>query len=146
MANSQLSTLISHLSTLNPQPSTLISQLSTQMALNLDKNLKLYYSIREVAEMFDLNESTLRYWETEFPYLKPKTTGPNKVRQYSEKDVEQIRLIHNLVKVRGFKIAAARKMINANRDGSDRKAEVITRLIDIRTDLQALKRQLDGLQ
>ena len=116
------------------------------MALNLDKNLKLYYSIREVAEMFDLNESTLRYWETEFPYLKPKTTGPNKVRQYSEKDIEQIRLIHNLVKVRGFKIAAARKMINANRDGSDRKAEVITRLVDIRTELQQMKHQLDGLQ
>ena len=116
------------------------------MALNLNKNLKLYYSIREVAEMFDLNESTLRYWETEFPYLKPKTTGPNKVRQYSEKDIEQIRLIHNMVKVRGFKIAAARKMINANRDGSDRKAEVITRLIDIRTELQAIKHQLDGLQ
>ena len=116
------------------------------MALNLDKNLKLYYSIREVAEMFDLNESTLRYWETEFPYLKPKTSGPNKVRQYSEKDIEQIRLIHNLVKVRGFKIAAARKMINTNRDGSDRKAEVITRLIDIRTELQMLKHQLDGLQ
>ena len=33
------------------------------MALNLNKNLKLYYSIKEVAEMFDLNESTLRYWE-----------------------------------------------------------------------------------
>ncbi len=116
------------------------------MALNTNKNLKLYYSIKEVAAMFDLNESTLRYWETEFPYLKPKTTGPNKVRQYSEKDIEQIRLIHNLVKVRGFKIAAARKMINANRDGSDRKAEVITRLIDIRTELQAMKHQLDGLQ
>ena len=116
------------------------------MALNLDKNLKLYYSIREVAEMFDLNESTLRYWETEFPYLKPKTAGPNKVRQYSEKDIEQIRLIHNLVKVRGFKIAAARKMINANRDGADRRAEVITRLIDIRSELQAIKHQLDGLQ
>ena len=116
------------------------------MALNLDKNLKLYYSIKEVAEMFDLNESTLRYWETEFPYLKPKTTGPNKVRQYSEKDIEQLRLIHNLVKVRGFKIAAARKMINANRDGSNRKAEVITRLIDIRTELQAMKHQLNGLQ
>ncbi len=116
------------------------------MALNTNKNLKLYYSIKEVAAMFDLNESTLRYWETEFPYLKPKTTGPNKVRQYSEKDIEQIRLIHNLVKVRGFKIAAARKMINANRDGADRKAEVITRLIDIRTELQAMKQQLDGLQ
>ena len=70
------------------------------MALNLKKNLKLYYSIKEVAEMFDLNESTLRYWEQEFPFLKPKTSGPSKVRQYQEKDIEQIRLIHNLLKVR----------------------------------------------
>jgi DNA-binding transcriptional MerR regulator len=116
------------------------------MALNLNKNLKLYYSIKEVAEMFGLNESTLRYWETEFPYLKPKTAGPNKVRQYSEKDIEQIRLIHSMVKVRGFKLAAAKKMINANRDGADRRAEVLDRLIGVRDDLQALKRELDGLQ
>ena len=116
------------------------------MALNLNKNLKLYYSIKEVAEMFDINESTLRYWEQEFPYLKPKTSGPAKIRQYQEKDIEQIRLIHNLVKVRGFKLAAAKKIINSNRDGADRKAEVITRLIDIRTELQAMKHQLDGLQ
>ena len=116
------------------------------MALNLNKNLKLYYSIKEVAEMFDLNESTLRFWETEFPYLKPKTSGPNKVRQYAEKDIEQIKLIHNLVKVRGFKLAAAKKIINANRDGADRKAEVMTRLMDVRDDLQAWKRELDGLQ
>ena len=68
------------------------------------------------------------------------------MRQYTQKDIDQIRLIHNLVKVRGFKLAAARKMINANRDGSDRKAEVLTRLIDIRSELQLLKRQLDGLQ
>ena len=117
-----------------------------RMALNLNKNLKLYYSIKEVAEMFGLNESTLRYWETEFPYLKPKTAGPNKVRQYSEKDIEQIRLIHSMVKVRGFKLAAAKKMINANRDGADRRAEVLDRLIGVRDDLQALKRELDGLQ
>ena len=116
------------------------------MALNLNKNLKLYYSIKEVAEMFGLNESTLRYWETEFPYLKPKTQGPNKVRQYAEKDIEQIKLIHNLVKVRGFKLAAAKKMINANRDGVDRKADVLSRLIEVRDDLQSLKRELDGLQ
>jgi DNA-binding transcriptional MerR regulator len=116
------------------------------MALNLNKNLKLYYSIKEVAEMFGLNESTLRYWETEFPYLKPKTQGPNKVRQYAEKDIEQIKLIHNMVKVRGFKLAAAKKMINANRDGVDRKAEVLSRLIEVRNDLQSLKHELDGLQ
>ena len=116
------------------------------MALNLNKNLKLYYSIKEVAEMFDLNGSTLRFWETEFPYLKPKTSGPNKVRQYTQKDIEQIKLIHNLVKVRGFKLAAAKKIITANRDGADKKADVLSRLMDVRDDLQALKKQLDGLQ
>jgi len=116
------------------------------MALNLNKDLKLYYSIKEVAEMFGLNESTLRYWETEFPYLKPKTAGPSKVRQYSKKDIEQVQLIYNMVKVRGFKLAAAKKMINANRDGADRTAEVLSRLIEVKQDLQSLKHELDGLQ
>ena len=116
------------------------------MALNLNKNLKLYYSIKEVAQMFGVNESTLRYWEQEFPFLKPKNTGPAKIRQYQEKDIEQIRLIHNMVKVRGFKLAAAKKIIMNNRDGADRKAEVLTRLMDIRDELQALKRQMDYLQ
>ncbi len=116
------------------------------MALNLNKNLKLYYSIKEVAEMFGVNESTLRYWETEFPYLKPKTSGPAKIRQYQQKDIDQIKLIHNLVKVRGFKLSAAKRIINANRDGADKRAEVLTRLIDVREQLQALKRQMDFLQ
>ena len=116
------------------------------MALNLNKNLKLYYSIKEVAEMFGLNESTLRYWEQEFPFLKPKTSGPAKIRQYQEKDIEQIKLIHNLVKVRGFKLAAAKKIINNNRDGADKTADVLGRLITVRDELMALKRQMDFLQ
>ena len=116
------------------------------MALNEYKPQKLYYSIKEVAEMFGLNESTLRYWETEFPMLKPKTTGPAKVRQYQEKDIEQIKLIHNLVKVRGFKLAAAKKIINNNRQGADKTADVLSRLISVRNELQALKKHLDYLQ
>ena len=123
-----------------------LQQKERNMALNLNKNLKLYYSIGEVAKMFDVNESTLRYWEQEFPFLKPKNSGPSKVRQYTEKDIEQVRLIHSMVKVRGFKISAAKKLINANRKGADKKAEVISSLIDIRTELQALKKQLDYLQ
>jgi hypothetical protein len=51
-----------------------------------------------------------------------------------------------LVKERGFKLAAAKKIINANRDGADRRAEVLTRLMGVRDDLQTLKHQLDGLQ
>ena len=116
------------------------------MALNLNKNLKLYYSISEVAQMFQLNESTLRYWEQEFPFLKPKTKGPSKIRQYSEKVIEQIKLIHNLVKVRGFKLAAAKKIINSNRDGADKTAEVLQRLTTVRDDLMALRKELGGLE
>ena len=116
------------------------------MALNAYKPQKLYYSIKEVAEMFGLNESTLRYWETEFPCLKPKTSGPAKVRQYQEKDIEQIKLIHNLVKVRGFKLAAAKKVINNNRQGVDMTADVLSRLINVRDELQTLRRQMDYLQ
>ena len=47
------------------------------MALNTDKNLKLYYSIKEVAGMIGVSESMLRFWEKEIPMLKPKTTGNN---------------------------------------------------------------------
>ncbi|MBQ7182172.1 MAG: MerR family transcriptional regulator, partial [Bacteroidaceae bacterium] len=88
----------------------------------------------------------LRYWETEFPFLRPKTSGPAKVRQYQEKDIEQIKLIHNLVKVRGFKLAAAKKIINSNRQGADKTADVLSRLISVRNELQALKKHLDYLQ
>lgn len=114
------------------------------MALNTNKNLKLYYSIKEVAEMFDVSESLLRFWETEFPSLRPKTTT-NKVRQYSDKDIQLIKVIHNLVKVRGFKLAAARKMIHRNPNDVDKTADVIENLTDIRNQLQELKKHLDSL-
>ncbi len=94
--------------------------------------------------MIGVRECTLRYWETEFPHLKPKTTG-QKVRQYTEKDIEQIKLIYNLVKVRGFKIAAARKMMNQNRSGADKSADVLDTLISVRDQLMELKKQIDGL-
>ncbi|MDO4932427.1 MAG: MerR family transcriptional regulator [Prevotellaceae bacterium] len=114
------------------------------MALNTDKNLKTYYSIKEVAKMFSLSESTLRYWESEFPYLKPRTTG-NNVRQYTEKDIEELRYIHNLVKVRGFKIAAARKIISSNRDGVDKSTKVLEQLVDVKRQLMELKEALDKI-
>ena len=115
------------------------------MALNLRKNFKTYYSIREVAEMFELNESTLRYWEQEFTFLRPKTSGTAKIRQYQEKDIEQIRLIHNLVKVRGFKISAARDILQKNRKGAETTAKALTELIEMRTELEKLRDCLDML-
>ena len=114
------------------------------MESDSDKNKKLYYSIKEVAEMVDVNESTLRYWEKEFPFLKPKVTA-NKVRQYTEKDIEQVKLIYNLIKVKGLKIAAARKYLNSNRTGAEKSSDVLDTLISVRDELKELKSQLDAL-
>lgn len=61
------------------------------MALKVEKELKLYYSISEVAKMFNVNESLLRYWEKEFPMIAPKKTGGN-VRQYRKEDIETLGL------------------------------------------------------
>lgn len=115
------------------------------MVLNADKNLKLYYSISEVAKMFGVNESTLRYWETEIPQLKPKTLAITKIRQYTDKDLELLKSIYTLVKVRGFKLSAARKMIYENRSRVDKSTEVIDKLISVREELRALKKQINGL-
>ena len=114
------------------------------MALKTDKNLKIYFSIKEVAEEIGVNESTLRYWEKEFPFLRPKVTA-NKVRQYTEKDIEQVKLINNLIKVRGLKIAAARKYLQQNRTGAEKSTEVLDTLISVRDELKDLKKQLDSL-
>ena len=114
------------------------------MALNTDKNLKLYYSIKEVAQMINVSESLLRFWEKEIPQIKPKTTG-NNIRQYTDKDIEIIKSVYNLVKVRGFKIAAARKMLHANKQGVDSSARVLESLIGVRAELQELKKHFDYL-
>ena len=115
------------------------------MALNLHKNLKTYYSIKEVAEMFDLNESTLRYWEQEFSFLRPKTSGPARIRQYQEKDIEQVKLIHNLVKIRGFKLSAAREILQKNRKGAETTAKALDELIAMRTEPEKLRDLLEML-
>ncbi|MCD8318531.1 MAG: MerR family transcriptional regulator [Paraprevotella sp.] len=114
------------------------------MALNPNKELKLYYSIGEVAEMFGVSETLLRYWEKEFPTIAPKKSGRN-IRQYSQENIEQVRLIHNLVKVKGMKLAAARQALKNYRGEVERDVEVVNRLKAIREELMQIKKALDGL-
>ena len=111
------------------------------MPLNPNKELKLYYSISEVAQMFDVNESLLRFWEKEFPQISPKKTGRN-IRQYRKEDIEQIRTIYNLVKVRGLKISAAREALKKNKEGVEKTVEVVDRLRALKAELQELRTQL----
>lgn len=111
------------------------------MPLNPNKELKLYYSISEVAQMFDVNETLLRFWEKEFPQISPKKTGRN-IRQYRKEDIEQIRTIYNLVKVRGLKISAAREALKKNKEGVAKSTEVVDRLRALKAELQELRAQL----
>ena len=67
----------------------------------MPRDFKQFYTIGEVAAMFDVNETTLRYWEKEFPQIAPQKSAGN-VRRYTKKDIEEVRVVHNLVKVRGL--------------------------------------------
>ena len=115
------------------------------MPLNPNKDLKMYYSIGEVAAIFNVSETLLRFWEKEFPQIKPKKIGRN-IRQYTKEDIEQIRVIYNLVKVRGFKIAAARETLKKNKEGAANTMEVIERLQKVKAELLAIKKELGTLE
>lgn len=115
------------------------------MALNKNKDLKMFYSISEVASMFNVTETLLRYWEKEFPNIKPQKAGRG-IRQYTKADIEQVRLVYHLVKERGMTLQGARDMIKRDKGGDvNRNIEVIERLKSIRTDLQAIGRDLNAL-
>ena len=114
------------------------------MALNTNKTLKKYYAIGEVAEMFGVTETLLRYWEKEFPTIQPRKSGRN-VRQYTQEDIDEIRVIHNMVKIRGMKLAAARTAIAKNHTRENSTTELMNRLQNIRAELVSFKKELEGI-
>jgi DNA-binding transcriptional MerR regulator len=71
---------------------------------------KLYYSIREVSELTGVKPHVLRYWETEFPTLRPRK-GRDGSRRYRQRDIEEVQAIRALLWDQGFKIAGARKAL-----------------------------------
>lgn len=115
------------------------------MALNKNKDLKLYYSIGEVAQMFNVSETLLRFWEKEFPTIKPQKAGRG-IRQYTKADIEQVKLVYHLVKERGMTLQGARDTIRRDKSKTvNRNIEVIEKLKDIRSELQTIGRDLNGL-
>lgn len=104
---------------------------------------KIYYSMGEVAELFGVNASLLRFWEEEFPILKiAKNSRGHRI--YTTADVDNIRLIYYLVKEQGMTLDGAKKRIRQNRDGVNRDAEIVEHLRSIRNMLAALREELGG--
>lgn len=114
------------------------------MAYNPNKNLKMYYSIGEVASMFNVSEALLRFWEKQFPQISPEKGGRG-IRRYREEDIEAIRLIYHLVKEKGMTLSGAKKRIQQNKEKTVDHLEVITRLKEIKNELLAIKKELDGV-
>ena len=104
----------------------------------------MYYSIGEVAKMFNVNESLLRYWEKEFPLISPRKVGGN-VRQYRKEDIENIRLIYHLVKEKGMTLQGAKKRLKTNREQTVNTSEILDKLKFLREELVELRNALDSL-
>ena len=106
---------------------------------------KLFYSMGEVAEMFDVNASLIRHWESQFSVIRPKRNKKGN-RLFSPQDVENLKLIYHLVKERGMTLEGAKKALRKapSESGVDRDAELMERLqrirallVEVREDLKA---------
>jgi DNA-binding transcriptional MerR regulator len=104
---------------------------------NLDKK---YYTIGEVAQLFAVNTSHIRFWTNEFK-LKPRTTRKGD-RLYSPKDIAELRLIHHLVKEKKHTIKGAREKLKVEKAGVNHKLDLKESLTGLRDMLIQIKEQL----
>lgn len=109
------------------------------MKLNLPD--KLYYSIGEVAKAFDVNTSLIRYWEQEFPIIKPKKNKKGN-RYFTPSDIENLKIIYHLVKEKGYTLDGARVALTTNTKISE-TITIIDRLEFIKAELLKLKNSLN---
>ncbi len=102
---------------------------------------KLYYSIGEVAEMFDVNTSLIRFWEKEFDIIKPKKNKKGN-RMFTNKDIENFHIIYYLVKERGMTLNGAKKKLKENKEDTVNNFEVIKILGNIKDMLLGIKEDI----
>jgi len=104
----------------------------------IDKKRKLFYSIGEVAEMLGEQTSAVRYWEKEFDIIKPQKNKKGN-RMFTYEDVENLKMIHYLLKEKGMTIAGVKKKMSENPDDVRKNHEVIQSLKEIRSLLVKLR-------
>jgi len=99
---------------------------------------KLYYTIGEVAEMFDVNTSLIRFWEKNFDIIKPKKNKKGN-RLFTKDDIENFHLIYYLVKEQGMTLVGAQKRIKENKEGTVNTFDIVKTLTGIREMLLEVK-------
>jgi DNA-binding transcriptional MerR regulator len=98
---------------------------------------KLYYNIGEISKAFNVNPSLLRFWEKEFDILNPKKTIKG-TRKYNSVDIKNLKLIYNLLKLRGFTIEGAKEKLKTE----SKKIEIVQKLEKIKSKLEIIEKEL----
>ena len=102
---------------------------------------KLYYSIREVAEIFNVAPSLIRFWESEFEIIKPKKNRKGN-RQFTREDIDNVRTIYHLVKEKGFTLQGAKEMLKNDSQAVRDKMDMIASLRKVRSFLAELRERM----
>ena len=102
---------------------------------------KRYYTISEVAQMFGVTKSRVRFWEQEFDFLRPYKTSKGE-RRFTVENVRQFRVIYHLVKEKGFTLTGAKKYLKEEKDATKQKEEILKTLIRLRGFLENLKKEV----
>ncbi len=109
--------------------------------MHVDLPKKRYYKIGEVAKAFQVNASLIRFWEGEFDIIKPKKNAKGN-RLFTQEDIENFKLIYNLVKERGFTLDGAKQKLKQNPSKVIENQEIISRLETVKAELIKIKNQL----
>jgi DNA-binding transcriptional MerR regulator len=102
---------------------------------------KLYYSIGEVAEQFNVAPSLIRFWESEFEIIKPKKNRKGN-RQFTREDIDNVRTIYHLVKEKGFTLQGAKEMLRNDSQAVRDKMDMIDSLKKVRSFLVELREKM----
>ena len=104
---------------------------------------KLYYTIGEVAEMFEVSRSLLRYWENEFSFLTPRKNRKGD-RLFTKENIKQIQIIYNLVKVRGFTLEGAKQELRKEKSNLSEHFNLVDRMKSIYGKLKDIDEKLSS--
>jgi DNA-binding transcriptional MerR regulator len=102
---------------------------------------KLYYTMGEVTEMFSVNASQIRFYEREFDIIQPKKNKKGN-RLFTPEDVENLKIIFNLVKDKGYTLQGAREFLKSNKDTVKENQKIIDSLERVKQFLLEVKEQL----
>lgn len=109
--------------------------------IDTDQLKKLYYSIGEVADMFGLSKSLIRYWESEFKSLKPIKNSKGD-RRFTKQNISQLNIIYHLVKERGFTLEGAKNELSEQKRILKNKTTLKQKLLKLKANVKKLRKDI----